>query len=116
MQAYVYLPKATRMRGLLSRDYLRIIDFAWLYPARFDLELMSRAAGTLMESGSPVLNVFLHSSELLAGASGRADTEADVEEVFARSRGILAHCLDTYSAVPATLREAAAALRPSLGF
>ncbi len=115
MQAYVYLPKATRLRGLLSRDYLRIIDFAWLYPARFDLDLMVKAASTLMDVESPVLNVFLHSSEMLAGASGRVETEEQVEEVFDRIRGILVHCMDVFSAVPATLREAAAALRPSLG-
>ncbi|MEW6074397.1 MAG: hypothetical protein AB1726_17615 [Planctomycetota bacterium] len=115
LQAYVYLPKATRMRGLLSRDYLRIIDFAWLYPARFDVDLMIRAATTLVNAGNPVLNVFLHSSELVAGASGRISTSAQVEEVFARTRGLLCHCLEVFGAAPATMREAARELRPSLG-
>ena len=115
MQAYVYLPKASRMRGLLSRDYLRIIDFAWLYPARFDLDLMTKAANTLMNDGNPVLNVFLHSSELVPGTSGRVQTDEQAAEVYTRLRGILRHCLDEFDAAPATLREAARELRPSLG-
>ena len=76
---------------------------------------MVRAASTLMDIESPVLNVFLHSSEMLAGASGRVETGEQVEETLDRIRGILVHCMDVFSAVPATLREAAAALRPSLG-
>ena len=69
--AYVRLPRRARLRGLLSRDFLGWIDFAWLYPARFDLELMRGAARTLVEDGASVLNVFLHSSELVDGLSGR---------------------------------------------
>jgi len=86
--AYVHLPKATRMRGLLSRDYLNLIDFAWLYPVRFDLELMKKAADTLIQGGSPVLNVFIHSNELVPGCSGRVRTKADVEECFERLAGV----------------------------
>ena len=114
-QAYVYIPRATRLRGLLSRDYLRIIDFAWLYPVRFDVDLMAKAANTLVASGSPVLNVFFHSSELVPGASGRVLTQEDVETFHARLRGVLEHCLGELGAVPATLGEAGRALRPSLG-
>lgn len=114
-QAYVYIPKSTRLRGLLSRDYLRIVDFAWLYPVRFDEELMAKAADTLVASGSPVLNVFFHSSELVPGASGRVRTAEDVETFFRRLRAILEHCLGELGAVPATLAEAGRALRPSLG-
>lgn len=114
-QAFVRIPKATHLRGLLSRDYLRLVDFAWLYPARFDVELMSKAADALINMRSPVLNVFLHSSELTRGASGRIVTDADVEECFARIRGVLEYCLREHAAVPATLGEAGRALRPSLG-
>jgi len=114
-QAYVYIPRATRLRGLLSRDYLRIVDFAWLYPVRFDEELMAKAASTLVASGSPVLNVFFHSSELVPGASGRVRTEEDVEAFFRRLRAILEHCLGELGAAPATLAAAGRTLRPSLG-
>lgn len=114
-RAYVRIPQITRLRGLLSRDYLNLLDFAWLYPVRFDLELMKKAARTLVASGSPVLNVFVHSSELVPGMSGRVHTQADVEQVFERLAGIFELCLEEFDAVPCTLSEAARALQPGLG-
>jgi len=114
-QAYVRLPRPLRLRGLFSKDFLRLIDFAWLYPARFELELMCRIAATLHSEGAEVLNVFCHSSELVAGASGRVKTQDDVERVFAKIHGILKHCIEQYSARPATLAQAGRELRPGLG-
>ncbi len=114
-KAFVHLPKATHLRGLLSRDYLRIVDFAWLYPARFDLELMRKAAATLRGDKNPIFNVFIHSSELIPGASGRIRTEADVAGILQRTRAILRTCIEEYGAVPRTLGEAGRELRPSLG-
>ena len=113
--AFLYVPKRMRLRGLLSRDYLGVVDFAWLYPGRFDEELMTRVASVLVEGGSPVLNVFLHSSELVPGKSKRIRSEADVEEVLRRVRALLVHCLEQYGARSATLSEAAAEIRPSFG-
>lgn len=113
--AYVHIPKITRMRGLLSRDYLGLVDFAWLYPPRFDLQLMARTASTLVASGIPILNVFLHSSELVPGKSGRVLTSADVERVFERLSGILRYCIEEFDAEPCTLSEAGRALQPGLG-
>ena len=112
--AYVHLPKAMRLRGLLSRDYLNLVDYAWLYPVRFDLELMRRAARTLVEQGTSVLNVFVHSNELVPGQSGRVDTPAHVEQVFERLAGIFAVCRDEFGAEPCTLSEAGRALQPAL--
>lgn len=114
-RAYVRLPKVTRLRGLLSRDFLGLVDFAWLYPVRFDEQLMKKAADTLVGMQSPVLNVFLHSSELAPGVSGRIRTEEDVERCFTRLRAIFEHCLSAHDARPATLTEAGDALRPALG-
>jgi hypothetical protein len=114
-RAYVHLPPATRIRGLLSRDHLGWLDYAWLYPVRFELEDMRTVARVLVDDGAPVLNVFLHSSELAPGMSGRIRSPADVETCFARLAGILEHCLSALGARPATLTEAARALRPSLG-
>jgi hypothetical protein len=114
-QLYVRLPSVTRLRGLLSRDYLGWLDFAWLYPVRFDLELMTRAARALVADGAPVLNVFLHSSELVPGQAGRVNTPADVEQVFERLSGLFELCTRELAAVPCTLSEAAHALAPSLG-
>jgi len=114
-RAYVHLPAVTRLRGLLSRDGLGLVDYAWLYPVRFELELMTRAADVLVAAGAPTLNVFLHSSELVPGMSGRVKTAADVEQVFARLAGLFEHCLGALGAEPATLGEAGRALRPALG-
>jgi hypothetical protein len=114
-RAYVRLPRWTRARGLLSRDLLGWIDYAWLYPVRFDLELMRRGADTLVAGGAPVLNVFLHSNELVPGQAGRVATAADVERVFADLAGILEHCLRSLGARPCTLRAAGRELRPTLG-
>jgi len=114
-QAYVRIPKPLRLRGLLSKDFLRLIDFSWLYPARFELELMCRTAASLHSEGASVFNVFCHSSELVAGASGRVKTRDDVERVFAKIHGILKHCIETYGARPATLAQAGRELRPELG-
>jgi len=106
---YVYLPPVTRIRGLLSRDYLGFVDFAWLYPARFDAKVMKRAARALRISRSPLFNVFLHSSELVAGAASpyvRTSEHADL--VFARLREILRYCIEELGAVPQTMAETAA--------
>jgi hypothetical protein len=114
-RAYVHLPRVTRLRGLLSHDHLGWLDYAWLYPVRFELAQMARTARTLVADGAPVLNVFLHSSELFPGVSGRVHTAADVEEVFTRLEGLLAFCRNELGAESVTLGAAARALRPSLG-
>lgn len=113
--AYVRLPRATRMRGLLSRDFLGLLDFAWLYPARFDLDLMAAAARTLVEDGAPVLNVFLHSSELLDGRSGRVRDGVELAQVFERLDLLLRLCREEFGARPSTLREAGRELAGPLG-
>lgn len=114
-RAYVHLPRFTRLRGLLSRDGLGLVDYAWLYPVRFELDLMMRAADVLVAGGAPTLNVFLHSSELVPGMSGRVKTRADVEQVLQRLEGLFRHCLERLGAEPCTLAEAGRALRPALG-
>lgn len=112
---YLRLPPVTRLRGLLSRDFLGVLDFAWLYPARFDLELMSAAARTLVEDGAPILNVFLHSSELLDGRSGRVRDSAELEQVYERLDGLFRLCTQEFGARPCTLLEAGRELAGGLG-
>lgn len=113
--AYVRLPGRARVRGLLSRDFLGWVDFAWLYPARFDLDLMRSAARTLVEDGASVLNVFLHSSELVEGLSGRVRDHGECEQVFDRLERLFRHFRDEYDARPCTLREAGRELASGLG-
>lgn len=114
-RAYARIPPATRVRGLLSRDFLGLVDFAWLYPARFELEPMQRVADSLTAAGVPTLNVFLHSSELLPGAAFYGQTEAEIESCFDRIEKLLAYCIETLGAQPATLSELAPELFESLG-
>lgn len=111
-RALVRLPARAHVRGLLSRDFLNLVEFAWLYPPRFELDPMRRTAGALVRSGVPMLNVFLHSSELQPGASGRADTPEQVEASFQRLRLLLEHLIEHHGARPATLAEAAKELSP----
>ncbi len=114
-QLYVHMPRRTRLRGLLSKDYLGWVDYAWLYPARFGVDLMQKAALTLKKQETPVFNVFLHSSEILAGKAGRIESGQDAEDCLARIRGILSFCRERFGARPATLAEAARELRPDFG-
>jgi hypothetical protein len=113
-QAYVHLPRVTRIRGLLSRDHLNWVDYGWLYPVRFDLDTMVRTARVLVREGSPVLNVFVHSSEFVPGMSGRVRTPVDVEGCLERLEGLFRVCLDELGAVPRTLAEAAGDLGEAL--
>ncbi|MFT5289831.1 MAG: hypothetical protein ACI8QS_001737 [Planctomycetota bacterium] len=112
-RAFVHTPRWTRLRGLLSSDFLGWIDYGWLYPARFDTKTMCGVASTLVGSGIPVLNVFLHSSELVAGASGRIKTSADVNNLRAQLDAVLKHCITNLGAVPTTLTEFADLANPA---
>ncbi len=114
-RAFVNAPAWLHLRGLLSRDFLRFLDFGWLYPARFEAEIMCRVADVLARLGAPVFNVFLHSSELAPGLSGRSQNGSEVEAVFSRTHELLEHLIDDHGAVPATLAEAGRAFRQSLG-
>ncbi|TAJ14700.1 MAG: hypothetical protein EPO68_12635 [Planctomycetota bacterium] len=114
-QLYVRLPRRMRLRGLLSRDYLKLVDFAWLYPARFDLGLMQRVARTLAGAGNPLLHVFLHSSELVPGNSPYVRDGADVERCLEQLRGFFRFARAEFGAEPATLAEAATRVEPGLG-
>jgi hypothetical protein len=115
-QAYVHLPAWTHVRGLLSRDFLHVVDFAWLYPARFELGLMQDLTATLARAETPIFNVFLHSNELHVGTSGRVASarEAEGDACIERTRQLLAHCLEEYDAEPVTLTEAARRVEPGL--
>jgi peptidoglycan/xylan/chitin deacetylase (PgdA/CDA1 family) len=114
-QLYVRLPRSTRLRGLLSRDYLKLLDFAWLYPARFDLALMQGVARSLVAADNPLLHVFLHSSELAPGSSPYVQTAAEVERCFERLRDFFRFARTEFGAEPVTLAEAGARLEPGLG-
>jgi len=115
--AFVYMPPWMRLRGLLSSDWLGLVDFGWLYPARFELDLMKRLTTNLRRSPQAPFNVFLHSNELAEGTSGRSGSRSEAEGAacLERTRDLLRHCLETHDAEPVTLTEAARRLAPTLG-
>jgi hypothetical protein len=90
---YLHLPRWTRVRGLLSRDFLGLVDQHWLYPTVVDDTTLIRLADVLIDDGVPVLNVFLHSSELHAGASIYSRSADDVTAVLLRLRRLFEHVI-----------------------
>ena len=114
LRAYVRIPKVTRVRGLLSRDYLGLLDFAWLYPPRFELETMQPVARTLVSEGNPVLNIFLHSSELVVGQSKWVRNDEELDRCLGRLRALLSFCVEELGARPVTLTESGRELAPRL--
>jgi len=59
-----------------------------------------------LRTGTPVLNMTLHSSELMPGASPYNKTEASIEDLFVRLEGYLTF-IQTHGVEAATLSEAA---------
>lgn len=114
-RAYARVPRWTKVRGLLSRDFLGLVDFGWLYPARFELDVMKRVADGLVARGMTYLNVFLHSSELMPGAAYYGQTQDEIDACLERIRGILAHCLERHGAQPSTLGATAPELFARFG-
>jgi len=67
-----HIAGAVLMRAIhfgLTPMALVVAALAWLYPARFESQLMRSAARAFVRQGAPVLNVFCHSSEFVPGAS-----------------------------------------------
>ena len=83
-----------------------MLDIAWLYPPRFEAELMCRVARVLVEKGSPVLNVYLHSSDVFAGGTPHSSNAEEAARNLVRVRALLEYCLGELDAQPRTLGEA----------
>ncbi len=92
-RVYLHLPRWTRLRGLLSRDYTGWLEYLWLSPWGHPATLLNRVVDDLLDRGVPVVNLFLHSSELVPGASGYATSEAEVDDMLRTLDGVLAHAV-----------------------
>jgi len=103
--AYVRIPRFTRLRGLLSRDRLNVIDVVWAYAAEFSAEDMITAADVAVRSGAPVVNVFMHSNEVWPGGSPYCQSEKDLEKYLERLRTALEELVLKRGLVPRTLKE-----------
>lgn len=103
--AYVRIPRFTRLRGLLSRDRLNVLDVVWAYPAEFRTEEMITAGDIAIRSGAPVVNFFMHSNEVWPGQSPYCKNERDLDDYFERLRAALEELVVGRGLVPRTLRE-----------
>ncbi|MDD4952631.1 MAG: hypothetical protein PHV85_08785 [Desulfovibrionaceae bacterium] len=74
--------------GLLS-GFRRVLGLG-VHPAWFGPRAMRLAALAHLSRGGRVINVFLHSSELLPGGSPKFPDQASVDALIARLRGFLA--------------------------
>ena len=104
-KVYLSIPKFTKIRGLLSKDYLNIVDLVWLYPVLFTSREMIQLSDVLIKRDVNVLNMFFHSSELVSGESIYHKTEKDVERFFDRLKTYFDYIFSKYSIKAKTLSE-----------
>jgi hypothetical protein len=102
---YLSTPRCLHFRGILGWEYLNWIDLVWLYPALFSAKQMIVGCNRLVEEGVPVLNVFLHSSELEPGQSPYTRTTDDVDRYLERLARVVDHARDHLQARCETLSE-----------
>lgn len=99
----VALPSRLRVRGILSK--LAGLELRWLYPSAHSADAMCGLADVLVGRGVPVLNVFLHSSELWPGESPSNATTADVDRYLDTLERFFVYAIATLGAAPRTLTE-----------
>lgn len=102
---YVRVPPVTRIRGLLSRDRLNLLDVVWTYPAEFTADEMIQAGEMAERAGAPVVNFFMHSNEVWPGQSPYCTSEQELEAYLARLRRALEELCVARGFVPRTLDE-----------
>lgn len=102
---YLRLPAFTRIRGLLSRDYLKLVDLFWLYPAVFTETEMITLVDVMIEKSLDVFNVFFHSSEIEPGESIYTRTEEDVKKYFKRLEIFFDYVINEVKMKSVTLSE-----------
>ncbi len=90
---YLHLPRWTHLRGLLSRDYAGWVEHVWLSPWGHPPDILNRVVDDLLARQVPVINLFLHSSELVPGASGYATTGEEVDGLLGTLEAVLAHAV-----------------------
>ena len=81
---YMRIPRITRLRGLMSREYLNIIDLIWLYPVLYSEKEMLELVNTMISKSMNVFNVFFHSNEIRPGESIYTKTADDLERFYRR--------------------------------
>jgi hypothetical protein len=104
-KVYLRIPKFTRIRGMLSRDYMNILDLIWLYPALFTEKEMMGLVEVMIAKGVNVFNVFFHSSEISPGESIYTKTEDDRRMYLSRLERFLDYAINGMDMRSVTLSE-----------
>jgi len=102
---YLRIPRWTKIRGLMSRDGLNVIDMVWAYGAEFTSAEMLTAADVAQRAGAPIINFFMHSNEVWPGTSPYCKTKADLDAYHERLRCVLQELVINRGLVPRTLAE-----------
>lgn len=102
---YLRIPKFTRIRGLLSRDYLNLLDLIWLYPSVNSEKEMVQLVEVMMKKSINVFNLFFHSSEIKAGESIYARTEEELNNYLRRLDMFLEYAVNKKGMKSVTLSE-----------
>ena len=102
---YLHIPRFTKIRGLLSKDYLNILDLVWLYPTLFSEKEMISLLEVMIEKKIEVFNVFFHSSEIKAGESIYTRNEDELDECFKRLEIFLEYAINKKGINSVTLSE-----------
>jgi len=102
---YVRIPRFTRLRGLLSRDRLDLIDVVWAYSRGVRRPRDDPGRRVAERAGAPVVNVFMHSNEVWPGQSPYCTSENELEAYLGRFPGSARGADRGPRFVPRTLRE-----------
>jgi hypothetical protein len=102
---YLRIPRFTKIRGLLSKDNLNLLDLFWLYPASFSEKEMTLLADAMIARGERVFNVFFHSSEIKTGESIYTKTDDDLNEYLNRLELFLNYAVNEKGMSSVTLTE-----------
>ncbi len=102
---YLRLPRFTKLRGLLSKDYLNIMDIIWLYPAVFSEQEMIALVDAMMKKSLNVFNVFFHSSEIMVGESIYTKSEEELKNYLNRLELIIDYAINEKRMRSVTLSE-----------
>lgn len=104
-KVYLKIPRVTRLKGLMSRDYMNLIDIIWLYPVLFQQEDMLSLVNAMLKRSEHVFNVFFHSNEITPGESIYIKTEGDLKRFYERLEAFFDYMVNERKAKSVTLTE-----------
>lgn len=111
--AYLYFPPRLHAGGILRR--LRLLNLVWLEPSLSSYREMETLCRFLLDSRAAVLNLMLHSSELMVNGSPYHRTSEDLKRFYEKLEVILNYLVKERGVESRTLAEFAREWRAPLG-